>query len=155
MDLGTHTGWATLIDGVEASGVWLLAKPKELKAQKAERKDRRNDLRVTRLFDRIADLHRDARFDWLYFEDVAFLSTQLQSQLWAGLRSAVWLQGRDASLQLDCVPVGTLKKFATGHGNATKEQMVAAHPPELRITDDNIADALHLLHFARQKLGVQ
>lgn len=152
LDLGTTTGWATLIDGVEASGAWLLAKPKELKAQKLERKDRRNDLRITRLFRLIAGVHERTPLTWIWFEDVQFLSTQLQAQLWASLRAAVWLNGH--TVQIDCVPVGTLKKFATGHGNATKEMMIAALPSSLGVTDDNQADALHLLHFARHKLTI-
>jgi Holliday junction resolvasome RuvABC endonuclease subunit len=47
------------------------------------------------------------------------------------------------------VPVGTIKQFATGKGNAPKEVMIKAmqalgHAP----TDDNEADALALLHWA-------
>jgi Holliday junction resolvasome RuvABC endonuclease subunit len=47
------------------------------------------------------------------------------------------------------VPVGTIKKHATGKGNASKDEMIAAmkalgHSP----TDDNEADALALLHYA-------
>ena len=47
------------------------------------------------------------------------------------------------------VPVGTIKKHATGKGNAGKEAMIEAmqllgHP----VTDDNEADALALLHWA-------
>ena len=47
------------------------------------------------------------------------------------------------------VPVGTIKKHATGKGNAGKDEMIAAirargHTPG----DDNEADALALLHWA-------
>jgi Holliday junction resolvasome RuvABC endonuclease subunit len=47
------------------------------------------------------------------------------------------------------VPVGTIKQFATGKGNAPKDAMIQAmqalgHAP----TDDNEADALALLHWA-------
>ena len=47
------------------------------------------------------------------------------------------------------VPVGTIKKHATGKGNAGKGEVIAAmrllgHP----VTDDNEADALALLHWA-------
>ena len=45
--------------------------------------------------------------------------------------------------------MGTIKKHATGKGNASKDEMVAAmrllgHEP----ADDNEADALALLYFA-------
>lgn len=47
------------------------------------------------------------------------------------------------------VPVGTIKKHATGKGNAGKEEMILAvrqrgHSP----SDDNEADALAILHWA-------
>jgi Holliday junction resolvasome RuvABC endonuclease subunit len=47
------------------------------------------------------------------------------------------------------VPVGSIKRHATGKGNATKGDMISAvralgHDP----ADDNEADALALLHFA-------
>ncbi len=47
------------------------------------------------------------------------------------------------------VPVGTIKKHATGKGNASKQEMVACarargHQP----ADDNEADALALLYLA-------
>ena len=47
------------------------------------------------------------------------------------------------------VPVGTIKKHATGKGNASKVEVMTAvralgHTP----TDDNEADALALLHWA-------
>jgi len=49
------------------------------------------------------------------------------------------------------VPVGTIKKHATGKGNAGKEDVIASvtargHAP----VDDNEADALALLHWAIQ-----
>ena len=49
------------------------------------------------------------------------------------------------------IPVGTIKKHATGKGNASKDEMVASvrargHAP----TDDNEADAIALLYLARE-----
>ena len=44
------------------------------------------------------------------------------------------------------VPVGTVKRHATGRGNASKEEMiVAAHARGFRPSDDNEADALAIL----------
>lgn len=46
-------------------------------------------------------------------------------------------------------PVGTIKKWATGKGNASKDQMVAAVNGwgYDGVTDDNQADAICLLHM--------
>ena len=47
------------------------------------------------------------------------------------------------------VPVGTIKKHATGLGNASKAAMIAAMQAKgYPVTDDNEADALALLHWA-------
>ena len=47
------------------------------------------------------------------------------------------------------VPVGTIKKYATGKGNANKAAMIAAMQAlGFQPADDNEADALALLHWA-------
>ena len=56
------------------------------------------------------------------------------------------------------IPVGTIKKFATGKGNASKEEMIEAVRDRLGypgVTDHNEADALALLHWALEKGPVQ
>ncbi len=50
------------------------------------------------------------------------------------------------------IPVGTIKRFVTGKGNASKLEVIErvralGHSP----TDDNEADALSLLHLAVQR----
>lgn len=52
------------------------------------------------------------------------------------------------------VPVGTIKKHATGKGNASKEDMIAAAKklyPDQDIVDDNQADALCLLSYTEEQ----
>lgn len=49
-----------------------------------------------------------------------------------------------------------LKKFATGKGNAKKEDMVrAAKMAGERIIDDNIADAYWVMQWAKNKLKIE
>lgn len=53
------------------------------------------------------------------------------------------------------VHTGTLKKFATGKGNAGKPEMIAAARakwPGAEIIDDNHADALWILEYARVEI---
>jgi len=140
-----------------------LASAKELKKQKGDELDRCCDLRFNRLRQFIDSF---GPLTHIVFEDVQFLSTQLQAQLWAGLRTTVVLHF--PAVVVKCLPVGTLKKFATGHGNATKEMMLEAltrnHADRFvnsalklggvqekfsgRPVDDNEADAFHLLVWA-------
>ena len=54
------------------------------------------------------------------------------------------------------VPVGTIKKHATGKGNAGKAEMIAsAKARGFNPIDDNEADALALLDWALSQGGVQ
>ena len=47
------------------------------------------------------------------------------------------------------VPVGTIKRHATGRGNAGKAEVIAAMKAQgYAVSDDNEADALALLHWA-------
>ncbi|WP_235671152.1 crossover junction endodeoxyribonuclease RuvC [Tomitella fengzijianii] len=75
-------------------------------------------------------------------------------------RAALWWQ-LVAYLSRQAIPVAevaptTLKKWATGHGRATKSQVVAAMRalwPHTTIRDDNQADALALATIGAQRIG--
>lgn len=173
LDLATNTGfahtkgtcWTPLI------GTWTLATSREITEWGKTRMNRRLDPRVVRLAQKLYDFK-----DWVdvvVFEDVEFQSYTQQCQLWSSLRSAVWLTFSNPKITVECVPVGTLKKFATGHGGATKEMMVRAAVrsdekrfdvsdtgptffwDKLALTDldDNAADAYHLYKWATTNLS--
>ena len=150
LDLGTTTGWAVWNNGIIQSGSWLLGTPRELRQQRKAGDERRGDLRFLRLREKISATIAEHGIEQIVFEDVLFLSSQAQSQLWASLRAAVWCFAE--RMPLDCVHTGTLKMFATGCGNAQKEAMVAAlgalsAPWNRSVTDDNEADALWILRW--------
>lgn len=53
---------------------------------------------------------------------------------------------------LDPVHTGTLKKWATGYGKATKEEMVcAANAYGCKTDNDNVADAYLLLKYCQER----
>ena len=166
LDLGTKTGYAVGDPSGILAGTWTLMSPKVVTLQAKVRGDRRLDGRVPNLFDAIIKI---PALDWIVFEDVLFASTTLQAHLWASLRAAVWLAAYQRNIKVECVNTSTLKKFATGHGGATKEMMAAwlvkSHPETFRfydgavrkvdndlIIDDNGIDAAHLLFWARKTL---
>jgi Holliday junction resolvasome RuvABC endonuclease subunit len=63
----------------------------------------------------------------------------------------------ELAIELACVTPAELKKFATGKGNAKKDAMLAAARerwPSKAIADDNEADALWVLEWALQELGL-
>lgn len=156
LDLGTYCGYAFNRGEFFQAGTWKLASAKEVTAWGKARLSRRNDPRVKRLCEQITEL---GEFDVLVFEDVQFVSTTYQAHLWAGLRSAAWLCG--VAKHFEAVPVKTLKLFATGNGNATKELMakilyrVSELPRRFELVstlDDNGVDACWLWIWAQKNL---
>lgn len=173
LDLGTKCGYAhgSKESGLLDCGTWLLATPKQITEQGKLRGDRRLDRRIPTLYERLNLLHFNQRFGYVFFEDVEFSTTTMQTQLWSSLRAVVWLWAAVNNLIIDCVPVGTLKKFATGHGGATKELMakylLTGENPKFfldsksklvqfqslvgpKVLDDNAVDAVHLFNWARK-----
>ncbi len=143
LDLGTKTGWACFDGTTTTSGTKVLATPKEVRAQKLAGLDRCCDLRINRLFTLVASFQP---LDVVYFEDVQFASSTYQVQLWASMRSAVIMQYPRSKVV--AVPVGTLKKFASGSGSADKDKMRQSLPEATEKMDDNEIDAIHLLKLA-------
>lgn len=168
LDLGTNTGYAFNNGNRFECGTVLLATPAEVKLWGKDRSRRRCDPRVLRLHTRLVILQDKHKFDRVVFEDVQFGSTTYQTQLWSSFRTAVWLSF--PSEIIECVPVATLKLFATGYGGATKDGMAAAlvrhHSPQFRqrgskvifgpdekVLDDNAVDAVWLHRWAQTNLS--
>jgi hypothetical protein len=157
LDLGTRTGYCYNRGTTLFCGTWELATAKEITAWGKDRRRRTGDPRVRRLCEKIAGIDY---LDLVAYEDVEFSTYTAQTQLWAGLRSAIWLCARAGITE--CVPVGTLKKFATGHGGATKEAMAKAFNRErnphissrgLLPLDDNAIDAYFVWKWATKTLA--
>ena len=70
LDLGTSTGWAIWCDGGVASGVWVLASPRELVAQRRDGRDRTCDIRFVRLLRRLRETVVKCGLVSIAFEDV-------------------------------------------------------------------------------------
>lgn len=156
IDLGTTTGLAYNVGSAFYSEKLLLATPSQLKAQAKHRLDRRKDCRVLSLYEYLVGLKAWTHPDIIIFEDVAFSTFTLQTQLWSSLRAAVWM-AFDTS-NVECVGVSTLKKFATGHGGATKTSMAnylkAQYPLIYKPSmDDNQVDSAWLWLWAKKHLA--
>jgi Holliday junction resolvasome RuvABC endonuclease subunit len=165
IDIGTKVGLAwnyQIGNGLETKSDLFnattvrLATDKEITAQGKVRGDRRADVRISRL---AKFLESVAKPDVVIFEDVQFSSTTMATQLWASYRAAIWLVfGHRADVLLECVPVPTLKKFATGSGGADKtgmERALRRQYPRANIEglDDNAIDAIWLLLWAKINLA--
>lgn len=138
LDLGTTMGWATKVrTGAIVSGATNLEGGRfEGGGARFLRFNQWLELRV-------------APIDVCYYEEVRrHLSTD-SAHIYGGFLAILHAFCEYRQIPYIGVPVGKIKKHATGRGNANKQAMIQAardrgHTPE----DDNEADALCLLYWA-------
>jgi len=141
LDLGTKTGWAVLPrSGVIASGVNAF-RPGRFEGA---------GMAFLRFGKFLADLDRDAGpFDAVVFEEVRAHAGTLAAQVYGGFLAhlTAWCE-RQGTPYLG-VPVATIKRHATGKGNAGKAEVIRAIEAQgFAPADDNEADALAILAWA-------
>jgi Holliday junction resolvasome RuvABC endonuclease subunit len=95
----------------------------------------------------------------IYYEEVHAHAGTDAAHAYGGFRGMLmyWCEAQEPSIPYGSFGVGTIKKRATGKGNAKKPDMIAAAnrvfgPILMReIADDNEADALWILALALDK----
>lgn len=145
LDLGTTTGWALMTrDGSITSGTEAF-KPHRFEG---------GGMRFLRFKRWLTEIKQTSDgIDAVYFEEVRRHLGVDAAHAYGGFMAHLTAWCERHQIPYQGVPVGTIKKHATGKGNASKGEMIAAakirgHSP----ADDNEADALALLHFS---LGLQ
>lgn len=141
IDPGTNCGFAIRDEaGAIISGVWRLANSGHEGA----------GMRFVKLRKALNGLV-NVTITQVVFEDVKrHLGTQA-AHVYGGIIAHVmeWCEKRN--IPYTSLPVGTIKKFATGKGNANKEAMMAAAQarwPDHQFQDDNEADARFIAEAA-------
>jgi len=138
LDLATTTGWATMANGVVISGTI------SFKGGRYEGGGMRY-LRFRKWLRELLDLEKP---EVVFYEEVRrHLSTD-SAHVYGGLLATMQAELESREIPYQGLPVGTIKKKATGRGNASKEDMVQAakhYWPDQSIKDDNQADALWIL----------
>jgi len=141
LDLGTTTGWALRgSDGHITSG------SESFRPQRFEG----GGMRFLRFRRWLTEIKQSCdRIDCLHFEEVRRHVSTDAAHVYGGFLATLTAWCEHHQIPYQGVPVGTIKKHATGKGNASKDEMVASirsrgHQP----ADDNEADALALLHWA-------
>jgi len=79
------------------------------------------------------------------------------AQIYGGIVAIITEYAEAHRIPYQGIPVGTIKKFATGKGNSDKRAMLNAAVirwPMIRILDDNHADALLLWAYAREQYTI-
>ena len=146
LDLGTTTGWALRApDGLITSGR-VSFRPGRFDG---------GGMRYLRFTNWLTELDRLAGpIATIWFEEVRRHAGTDASHIYGGLMATLtsWAELRGVPYQ--GVPVGTIKRFATGKGNAPKAAMIAAARDRgFSPADDNEADAIAILLWALDTRG--
>ena len=145
LDLGTTTGWASRIGGIVHSGT-VSFRPSRYDGGGMRY------LRFQRWLDALA--HDSDGLGTIYFEEVRRHVGTDAAHLYGGFLATLtaWCEREQVAYQ--GVPVGTIKRFATGKGNAGKDAVLTAvRMRGYQPADDNEADAIALLLWAIETEG--
>ncbi len=141
LDLGTNTGWAlSSRDGTITSGT------EQFKPHRFEG----GGMRYLRFKRWLTEMKQCTDgIDAVFMEEVRRHAGVDAAHSYGGFLATLTAWCEHHNIPYQGVPVGTIKKHATGKGNANKEQMIAAVQAHgYTPADDNEADALALLHWA-------
>lgn len=139
LDLGRRTGWC-----LGESGKYVNSGVHELYAERA--KDFTDGERFQSLYNFLTQ-HMD--IDAIVFEQVAGGTKGRQTVLFNGYRATLLLFAMMLGKPVIPLPVGTIKKYTVGKGNASKEEMMeAVREMGIPTFDDNEADAVAAFHTA-------
>jgi Holliday junction resolvasome RuvABC endonuclease subunit len=137
LDLGTTTGWASLNNKMVTSGTI------SFKPQRFEGGGMRY-LRFEHWLNEIAPINA------VYFEEVRKHLGVDAAHVYGGFLSHLTSWCEEHKIPYQGIPVTTIKKFISGRGNASKEEVInkitsRGYLPQ----DDNEADAIALLCYVR------
>lgn len=146
LDLGTTTGWALRsAEGLITSGT-------------ASFRNGRFDgggMRYLRFTNWLAEISKlSGPIAAIWFEEVRRHAGTDAAHVFGGLMASLTSWAELRGIPYQGVPVGTIKKHATGKGNAPKQAMIdAARNRGFSPADDNEADAIAILHWAIETEG--
>lgn len=140
MDLGTSCGWAKSANGKITSGVWNL-KPTKFDSHGARYLTFKRYLELEIILDNT---------EAIYYESVRMHRAIDAAQMYGAYVGIIQTICLENNIFYAGVPVQTIKKHATGRGNADKEQMIEAAILKFKTIDiinSDHADGLHLLDY--------
>jgi len=146
LDLGTTTGWAlNSPDGLITSST-VSFRPRRFDG---------GGMRYLRFQNWLDEMNRLAgEIATIWFEEVRRHAGTDAAHVYGGLMATLTAWAEHHDIAYGGTPVGTIKKHATGKGNASKAMMIeAARAKGYRPADDNEADAIAILHWALETKG--
>ena len=146
LDLGTTTGWAIRgFDGLITSGT-VSFKPNRYDG---------GGMRYLRFTNWLTEIDRlSGPIAAIWFEEVRRHAGTDAAHVFGGLMASLTSWAELRGTPYAGTPVGTIKRHATGKGNANKDAMIAAARSRgFSPVDDNEADAIALLLWAIETNG--
>jgi hypothetical protein len=146
LDLGSTTGWALRNDRCRILHGTAAFRPTRFEG---------GGMRYLR-FERWLDETRKIAggIDAVYFEEVRRHVATDAAHIYGGFLAALTAWGEQQGIAYQGVPVGTIKRFATGKGNSDKQTMIASiRGRGFEPADDNEADAIAILLWAIDTRG--
>lgn len=142
LDLGTNTGFAVCASSGAITSGTVSFRPSRYEGGGMR------FLRFGRWLDEVRSLAPNG-IAVVCYEEVRRHCGVDAAHVYGGLMATLTSWCEQHGIPYQGVPVGTIKRHATGKGNASKEAMIEAmkvkgHAPE----DDNEADALAILHWS-------
>jgi Holliday junction resolvasome RuvABC endonuclease subunit len=145
LDLGSKSGFAILKDDQITIGT------KKLRHDK-----RASGVRALDFYRWLTQMIREHNIGQVFFERVYAHSGTEAAHLYGYFMHTLAAVCEEHGIRCVGIPVTTIKKFATGRGNATKEEMIAsARSRGFNPVDDNSADALATLLTGLNMLNFQ
>lgn len=142
LDLGTYTGWAVL----NSDRTQTTSGSVSFESKRHEGAGMRF-LQFRRWLDSFNSKHEVTE---VYFEEVRRHSGTTAAHIYGGFVATLTAWCEYYNIPYISVPVATIKKSATGKGNANKIAVIAAmRKAGYKPTNDNEADALALLSYVK------
>ncbi len=143
LDLGTTTGFALNL------GEKMISGSQSFKPQRFEGAGMRF-VKFTKFLNQLKSAND---IEIIYFEEVRRHMGVDAAHAYGGFLATLSAWCEDEEIPYQGIPVGTIKKHATGKGNAGKDEMInAARNLGYAPVDDNEADAIHILDYVLKQL---
>jgi Holliday junction resolvasome RuvABC endonuclease subunit len=140
LDLGTTTGWAVRHESGRVTSGTVTFKPSRYEG---------GGMRFLRFARWLDEMSNAGAIEAILFEEVRRHAGTDAAHIYGGFLAHLTAWAEHHRIPYAGIPVGTIKRAATGKGNASKDDMIAAtRRAGYAPTDDNEADAIAIaLHF--------
>jgi hypothetical protein len=144
LDLGTVTGWALRSQNGGITSGTMTFRPSRFEG---------GGMRYLRFRSWLGDMQRlSGGLQRIVFEEVRRHAGTDAAQIYGGFLAHLSAWCEERSIPYEGIPVGTIKRFATGRGNADKAAMIAAMRARgFTPADDNEADAIAIVLWATEQ----